>query len=700
MGAERAAVSRPGIEPGRPFGSRGGRLLVLLGERANVACLVYNYSINKASRKGEMADLVGKNIGRYHVVEQLGQGGMATVFKAYDTRLERDVAIKVIRTGAITPDMLPELLKRFEREAKALAKFTHPNIVPIIDYGEYEGAPYLVMAYLPGGTLKEITGKVMGYRQAARLLLPIARALEFAHKRNVIHRDVKPANILITEEGEPMLSDFGIAKILEADQATQLTGTGVGIGTPEYMAPEQWRGKTVPGTDIYALGIIFYELVTGRKPYTADTPAAVAIMQAMDPLPRPREFVPELPDEIEKVLFKALSKQPEGRFENMEQFAQALEKLVMGETFVWEEPVPESELETLVTPSAILRSGEIPSVDRQETGRKKRSFPPLFVGGLSGLLLLVVVLIVLLVTGIIDTEKFEPAVIDGVSGQVIATESVDPAAPQPSETVIKTNELVAMTPGYDNAPTSDQDQMEIGTATPTTTMSSTIETVPTVTKTNIPTPRDVSPVEFEQMITGANVYFSETFESPSMPDWSKEGTITDFTLEDGILTLSVPKENGKYWVLARNQKFSQGEAILTLIQFDANTGVELEAFSYLGSVSSTRSWGINHNPAFSSFQTSGRYESNWIGGENLSGALIPKANVWYYMFMTPLGPQTYYVRVWTEFNQEMYAEKYIYKNEEWKDRNWEFHLLVNYGTVRIKEYREMMLDNTIFFEAP
>ena len=252
-----------------------------------------------------MTTLVGQNIGRYHIVEQLGQGGMAVVYKAFDTRLERDVAIKVIRTEMILPAQLQQMLKRFEREARALAKMEHRSIVKIFDYGEFQDAPYVVMEYLPGGTLKELGGRQMSSSDAARLLLPIAQALDYAHQRDIIHRDVKPANILITRNGEPMLSDFGIAKLLKSDQATQLTTTGAGIGTPQYMAPEQWEGQALPQTDIYALGIVLYELVTGRRPYEADTPAAIFRMALMDPLPRPREFAPDLSDQAEKIIFKA-----------------------------------------------------------------------------------------------------------------------------------------------------------------------------------------------------------------------------------------------------------------------------------------------------------------------------------------------------------------------------------------------------------
>jgi serine/threonine protein kinase len=145
-----------------------------------------------------MTELIGQYLGRYHIVKQLGEGGMATVFKAYDTRLERDVAVKVIRKLVFSPDELEKMLKRFDREAKSLAKLSHPNIVGVMDYGEYEGSPYLVMEYLPGGTLKQRLAEPIPWREAARLLLPIAHALEYAHQQKIVHRDIKPANILLT----------------------------------------------------------------------------------------------------------------------------------------------------------------------------------------------------------------------------------------------------------------------------------------------------------------------------------------------------------------------------------------------------------------------------------------------------------------------------------------------------------------------
>jgi serine/threonine protein kinase len=279
-----------------------------------------------------MSDLIGHSLGRYQILEQLGEGGMAIVYKARDTRLDIDVAVKVIRTENILPSALQRTLKRFEREAKALARLTHSNIVKVTDYGEYENMPYLVMPLLSGGTLKsKLNGKPMPWQEAVQILIPIADALGYAHKHDIIHRDVKPANILITENGQPMLADFGVAKILDVEETLELTGTGVGIGTPEYMAPEQVTNKLVDARiDIYALGVVFYEMVVGRKPFTADTPMAILFKHASEPLPRPKKFIPALPQAVENVIVKSLAKKPEDRYQNMAEFAKAMEEVSGG----------------------------------------------------------------------------------------------------------------------------------------------------------------------------------------------------------------------------------------------------------------------------------------------------------------------------------------------------------------------------------
>jgi Tol biopolymer transport system component len=273
--------------------------------------------------------LIGQDLGRYHILEQLGQGGMAVVYKAFDTSLERPVALKVILPYR---EHSERFLVRFRREARALAKLSHPNILKIFDYGEYENQPYLVMEYIPGGTLAQrLKGKPIPWQEAAQFLARIARALETAHEQGIIHRDVKPSNILLANGREPMLSDFGIAKLIENDEETaDLTGSGVGIGTPEYMAPEQGLGRADERADIYALGVVFYEMVTGHRPYQADTPMAIMLKKNTEPLPRPTQYVPSLPSAVENTLIKALARDPQHRYPNMSAFAAALEGLTVG----------------------------------------------------------------------------------------------------------------------------------------------------------------------------------------------------------------------------------------------------------------------------------------------------------------------------------------------------------------------------------
>jgi len=272
--------------------------------------------------------MIGEQIGRYQITALLGKGGMAAVYKAHDQRLNRDVAIKLILPGFEHSDIF---LKRFEREAKSVAQLAHPNIVSVIDYGTYNNQPYLVMEYISGGSLKDKIGQPMDWSQAARLLAPVARALHYAHQQSIIHRDLKPANLLITQSGDLMLSDFGIAKLVDSEVSSQLTASGESIGTPAYMAPEQGLGKPVdPRSDVYSLGIVFYELVTGHSPFDGDTPVAVMLKHITEPLPSPREFVPQIPLFVEQVLLTALAKEPDQRYADMAAFAEDLGRISIG----------------------------------------------------------------------------------------------------------------------------------------------------------------------------------------------------------------------------------------------------------------------------------------------------------------------------------------------------------------------------------
>jgi len=269
-----------------------------------------------------MSELIGRVLGNYHILEQIGRGGMARVFKALDLTHERTVAIKVL-----SPHLALEsnFKARFEREVQVLRELEHPNIVPILDYGEAGGLAYIVMPYMKVGTLSDrLKDGDLTVKESARIIGQIAAALQHAHEVGVVHRDVKPSNILIDEDGNAWLSDFGFAHIHDATMS--LTGSAL-IGTPAYMAPEQVSGKPVsPLSDQYSLAVVVYHLSTGHLPYDAETPMAIALSHVTSPLPRPRLVNPDLSRSVEAVLIKALAKEGSHRFASIADFNQALQE--------------------------------------------------------------------------------------------------------------------------------------------------------------------------------------------------------------------------------------------------------------------------------------------------------------------------------------------------------------------------------------
>ena len=267
-------------------------------------------------------DLDGAIIGQYHLVKQIGRGGMAAVYKAYQPNLDRYVAIKLL-----TPALAEEegILARFEREAKSVARLRHRNILTVFDYGRYDRIFYLVMEYVGGGAFKGRLGWPQDLTYAVNIVSQVGNALAYAHRRGVIHRDVKPGNILMIEEDWPLLADFGLVKV--AADSLHLTASGASVGTPQYMSPEQAQGLTVDQrSDIYSLGIVLYEAVTGRPPFRADGPMAIVLKHINEPLPPPRELRSDLPEEMERVIFKALAKSPADRYQRMEEFLVDLQR--------------------------------------------------------------------------------------------------------------------------------------------------------------------------------------------------------------------------------------------------------------------------------------------------------------------------------------------------------------------------------------
>jgi serine/threonine protein kinase/regulator of sirC expression with transglutaminase-like and TPR domain len=267
-----------------------------------------------------MEDFSGRDFGAYRIVGPLGEGGMAAVYKAYQPALDHHVALKIL-PRALAAD--PEFRRRFQREAKLVAQLQHPHILPIFDFGESDGCPFLAMPFIRGGTLAaRLRGGLLPIATIERVLVQVCAALSYAHGKNVIHRDVKPSNILIDETGNYLLGDFGVARVAEA--LTTFTTTGTLVGTPEYMSPEQASGiETSPQSDLYSLGIVLYEMLTGRVPYKAQTPVAVALMHLTGPLPPPSRFNAAVSPSVEAVVLKALARRRADRFATAEDLATA-----------------------------------------------------------------------------------------------------------------------------------------------------------------------------------------------------------------------------------------------------------------------------------------------------------------------------------------------------------------------------------------
>jgi len=280
-----------------------------------------------------MLTLVGRKLGQYEITERLGRGGMADVYKATHTRLQTQAAIKVLYSHLVEQE---DFLARFEREARAAARLRHPNIVRVYDYDIQDELYYIVMEYIDGGTLKDrITAaakrnQVLSTEETLQIFHQAARAIDYAHGQGMIHRDIKTGNILLDRMGDAYLTDFGIAHIISS---THFTATGALIGTPMYMSPEQCLGeKLTPASDIYSLGMVLYEMVTGKVPFAEETPLSVIHKHVYEPLPLPRQFLEDVDLELEEVIMKALERSPADRYATAGEMLQALEHALQADS--------------------------------------------------------------------------------------------------------------------------------------------------------------------------------------------------------------------------------------------------------------------------------------------------------------------------------------------------------------------------------
>ena len=265
--------------------------------------------------------MIGTKLAQYEIIEELGQGGMATVYRAYQPRMDRFVAVKVIRQSIVEESTVRE---RFQREARVIARLEHPHLLPVHDFDGAHKPPYIVMRYLEGGTLKKaLASRRLPFDEITYLLRQVGSALDYAHRQGVIHRDIKPSNIMIDKEGNAFVMDFGIARMTGRDSADGgLTGTGTIIGTPDYMAPEQGFGSAEVDlrADIYSQGVMLFEMTTGQLPFRGKTPMETMLHHLSNPVPSAHRINPELPEELDKVISMAMAKEPADRYPSVVEF--------------------------------------------------------------------------------------------------------------------------------------------------------------------------------------------------------------------------------------------------------------------------------------------------------------------------------------------------------------------------------------------
>ena len=510
----------------------------------------------------ESDNLIGQTLGPYQVIEKIGQGGMAEVFKGFHPALRRYVAIKVLGRFLQTDASFAE---RFQREAQAVAALRHPNIVQVFDFGEQQGSHYLVMEYIEGTDLRSeidrrfAEGDSFAPDEILQFVSQVAAALDYAHQQGIVHRDIKPANILIDAQGRAILTDFGLVMLRDRiSHATQ----GRSFGTPEYIAPEQAIDSRAasPQSDIYALGVILYEMVTGRLPFEAESPLSLALKHiSEDPTP-PRHYASWLPEAVEAVMLRALRKEPGGRFPTALAMVEALRR-------AWSEASTQIDLaidQQIVRPAAVAK-------DKRPWPLSERR-PWVLVAGL------VVVLLIGLVGWWAGAGRG-----GGFGGEVVAatatpTPTITPALAGLAAPTATATTPPAPTASATPAPTSTLTPTSAPTATPmeTPTPTSAPTLTPSLAPTHTPRPRPPTATPAPPTPAGRSDLYNRilfktdragTVQLYSMnPDGSDQRLVPDPVIYNGLAGLEALAPDRKQQVVVR----TEGNAELWLVSLDGS----------------------------------------------------------------------------------------------------------------------------------
>ena len=366
-----------------------------------------------------MANLVGKTLDHYNLLKQVGKGGMATVYLAKDTRNSREVALKVL-----SPSISEEkrFVRRFRREAGLVVRLKHPHIVPVLDYGETDGVVYLVMPYVKGRTLADVIRR--GGLSPEHILQwtdQVAGALDYAHRQGIIHRDIKPSNVLISDSGQAMLMDFGLAKL--ADRSSTLTGSML-MGTPAYISPEQGRGQELDQrSDQYAFGIMLFQILTGQLPFESDNPMATVLRHLQEPVPSLRAINPRVPQTVENIVRKSLSKQPDNRFSSVSELNSLFQAAMRGKS------IPEIDL-----PTEMLEQGPVEPAEPAPIARSTR--PRWLIPAVLGSLLVIAIIVITTMLGGGEPEPQLPTmtsetIIEPAEGIILPSPTPQPTSAPP-----------------------------------------------------------------------------------------------------------------------------------------------------------------------------------------------------------------------------------------------------------------------------